>query len=316
MNSLTDINYIKGLLKSHGFKPNEIMGQNFLIDELVLVELVEAAQLKKTDTVLEVGPGLGVLTAELLKKVGRVIAVEKDIRLFEILKKDDSLKPRLEFDGGAARFGKRLTSDGSQDVGRKTIRAALPNNHEHISIINQDILKFNISENISEDYKVVANIPYYLTSKLIQNLLEATHKPSLMILMLQKEVGERIVATPGELSVLAISVQLFADVQIIKQVNKKCFWPEPKVDSVIIRIEPKEKYPEVQDHKFFFRIIKSAFAGKRKQIHNTLSSGLNIPEKEITEILLKSKISPTARPQELSIEQWISLYKIISNSKS
>ncbi len=251
---------LKNYLRSKHLKPNDFLGQNFLIDEDALNKIVEAAELKKTDKVIEVGPGLGVLTGELVKKAGEVIAVEKDEKLFRVLK----------------------------------------NEFPSTTFINQDILRFHFEKEISGPYKVVANIPYYLTSKLFQYFLEQKNKPELLVLMVQKEVGERVAAKPGQLSILGISVQAFADVEIVAQVPSESFWPAPEVDSVILKIVPKNKYPEIKDQKLFFRIIKSAFASKRKQLKNTV--------KDI-EALKKAGIDPSKRPQDVEIEQWIKLYQ-------
>jgi len=255
------------------------MGQNFLIDEDVLDEIMSTAELKSSDTVLEVGPGLGVLTKRLLEKSKKVLAVEKDAKLASLLK--------IELSSAS-----------------------------HLQIIQQDILRFNVAENIPDDYKVVANIPYYLTSKLIQNFLENIHPPKLLVLMIQKEVGERVIAEAGDLSILGISVQIYADAEITAQVSKNSFWPVPKVDSVIIKITPKNKYPEITDKKLFFRMIKVAFAGKRKQLHNTLTHGFKLPKEEILDWLEQAGIEPTARPQDLEIGQWIKLYGEISSNLS
>ncbi|MDP4000627.1 MAG: 16S rRNA (adenine(1518)-N(6)/adenine(1519)-N(6))-dimethyltransferase RsmA [bacterium] len=257
------------------------MGQNFLVDEVVLAELVEAAQLKKTDTVVEVGPGLGVLTQELVKRAGKVIAVEKDENLYQILKN-------------------MYSTSHNPSYSRRGIK-----------IVNQDILKFHLDKYINEPYKVVANIPYYLTSKLLQHFLTLENKPKLMVFMIQKEVGERIVAAPGKLSILGISVQVFSNPLIVSEVSKTSFWPVPKVDSVILQITPKNKYPEIENEKLFFKILKIAFSGKRKQIHNTLSSGLKIEKEKLLRIFESINIDPKLRPQDLTIEQWIELYKRI-----
>ncbi len=260
--NLDNVEKVKKLFKQYNLRPQHYLGQNFLVDEDVLNQIVKAADLKLTDTVLEVGPGLGVLTQELIKKSGKVIAVEKDEKFVSVLKNTFSIASNLE-------------------------------------IINADILRFNFSENIKSPYKVVANIPYYLTSKLIQLFLEANHAPELLVLMIQKEVGERVVANPGELSVLGISVQIYADVEIVAQVPKIAFWPTPQVDSVILKIVPKNKYPQIKDKKLFFRLVKTAFAGKRKQLKNTIKD---------PEALKVADIDPMKRPQDLSIEDWIRLY--------
>lgn len=262
---------IKNYLHSAGLRPKQYLGQNFLVDEIALQEIVDAAEIKKSDLVLEVGPGLGVLTQELASKAARVVTVEKDRTLLPLLK--DFLSE-----------------------------------YKNVEIINQDILKFHVKEKITGKYKVVANIPYYLTSFLLQYFLMQENKPTSMVLMIQKEVGERVVASAGELSILGISVQLFADAEIMAVVPKTSFWPVPKVDSVILKIIPKKKYPKIKDEKLFFRIVKVAFAGKRKQIHNTLATGFNLSKEQVRSWLEGSNIDHSARPQDLELTQWEALY--------
>lgn len=274
MNILTDPSSLKDLMRSLNLRPKDYMGQNFLVSEEVLQEIVDVAEIKKDETIVEIGPGLGVLTGELVKVAGKVIAIEKDKKFVPLLRK-------------AYRENKNL------------------------EIIESDVLKFNF-EKITGEYKIVANIPYYLTSHLIQMLLALKHKPNKIVLMVQKEVGERLVAEAGELSLLGISVQMFADVFIAVAVPKENFWPKPKVDSCVVVIEPKEKYSEISNLDLFFRMLKIAFAGKRKQIHNTLANGFKWSREEIDEILLKAKINAQMRPQELEISQWVSLYEVIS----
>ena len=274
MNQLLDRDYLKTFLRNSGLRPKDYLGQNFLVDEEALQNIILAADIKPTDTILEVGPGLGVLTEELAKRARTVVAVEKDAALIPILKQTLIDFPIVKF-------------------------------------IKEDILRFNVAENISGKYKVVANIPYYLTSKLFQLFLESEKQPELLVLMVQKEVGERVVAGPGELSILGISVQVYADVEIKAYVPKTSFWPVPEVDSVVLKITPRNKYPEIKDKKLFFRIVKIAFAGKRKQIHNTLANGLHLDKKQTNELLMKSGIDGAMRPQDLKIEQWIELYKVI-----
>lgn len=273
MNQFTDPDYVKNFLHSHNLRPKDYFGQNFLVDDQALQEIVEAAEINSKDTILEVGPGLGVLTRELASRAGRVVAVEKDKSLAYILAREAELKS--------------------------------------VEFVTQDILKFDYQTHIPGPYKLVANIPYYLTSALLKLFLESKHRPERMVLMVQKEVGERIVAPAGKLSILGISVQMFADAEIVAYVPRTSFSPAPDVDSVVIKITPKKKYAAIKDEKTFFRILKIAFAGKRKQIHNTLANGLHL-DKEATEKLLeKSGIESTARPQDLTIEQWIELYKQI-----
>ena len=265
-----EVEDLKLKIKQFGLRPNGLMGQKFLLDEDVAHEMVEIADVKKDERVLEVGPGLGVLTGQLLNKKAKVMAVEKDKRFIAILGKE---------------FQK---------------------NHD-FSIYNDDILKFDIPKQLGHEFKVVANIPYYLTAKLIQNLLALKSKPSCVVIMVQKEVAERIVAQPGKMSLLALSVQFCADVFIELQVPKELFWPKPEVDSAVIKIIPINKYPTIRDEKLFFRLARAAFAGKRKQLHNTLGSVM--PDKKLLEqVFEKSKISPSARPQDLSVEDWVKIY--------
>jgi 16S rRNA (adenine1518-N6/adenine1519-N6)-dimethyltransferase len=272
---ITDPQQFKNYLKARNLKPKDYLGQNFLIDEDVLSEIVKIAGLKSSDVILEVGPGLGVLTGELVRDVKEVWAVEKDPKLASLLK--------TEFAGS-----------------------------KKLKIVNEDILRFHVARNILSDYKVVANIPYYLTSKLLQLFLEQPKPPSMMVLMVQKEVGERVIANTGDLSILGISVQIYADVEIAASVSKNSFWPVPEVDSVVLKVTPKDKYPQIKDKKQFFRILKIAFAGKRKQIQNSLAHGLQISKEDVGKLLNKAKIEVSARPQDVSIDQWISLYKVIS----
>lgn len=278
MRNLTNPEYIKQFFKHHGFRPKDYMGQNFLVDETVLGKIIAAAKLTDQDTVLEVGPGLGVLTEELVKKAHRVIAVEKDKKLFKLLN-----------------YELRITNS----------KSAIRN----IQLINQDILHFNLEKEIIGSYKVVANIPYYLTSHLIQVLLTAKHKPALIVLLVQKEVAERMTAVPGEMSLLGVSVQFFSQAEIISTVSRASFWPEPEVDSAIIKFEPKNKFPQVKDEQLFFRIVKAGFAGKRKQLHNTLSAGLHLNKNETNFLLEQSGISPDLRAQNLSLTQWVGFYE-------
>jgi len=276
MKNLSDLDYLKTFLRSYNLRPKDYLGQNFLADENALQKIIDAAELKSTDTVLEVGPGLGVLTRELAPRVRQVVAVEKDSNLVKML--------NVEL-----------------------------NNLNNLKIINSDILRFDVAKNISGEYKVVANIPYYLTSALVRLFLESDNKPERLVLMVQKEVGERIVAGPGELSILGISVQLWADAEIVAQVPRTSFHPAPEVDSVVIKITPCKKYPEITDEKLFFRILKIAFAGKRKQIHNTLTNGLHLDKEQVQELLTAAGIDGVMRPQDLSIEQWIEIYKNVKS---
>ena len=260
-------NSIKSTLSKYQIHPNKVMGQNFLIDKNVLDKIIEAAEIKKDDTILEIGPGLGILTIELAKRAKKVIAIEKDKNLAEIL--NDEL--RIE-------------------------------GIENVEIIQGDILKLPDSKFlILDSYKLVANIPYYLTSPLIRKFLEIKNKPSLMVLMIQKEVAQRICARPPKMSLLSVAVQFYAKPEIISIVSKNSFYPKPKVDSAIIKITPKT-FPKVDTEKFF-ELVKASFSSKRKMLKNNLK----IDES----ILKKLGLNPKIRAENLTIENWIKLYEEI-----
>lgn len=263
----------KNQLKNNEVKPNKILGQNFLIDKKVLKGVVDAGNLSPKDTILEIGPGTGILTQELAQKAKKVIAVEKDSQMVEILEE---------------KFQES----------------------KNVKIIKGDILKMVSDPRLlTSDYKIVANIPYYLTSALIRNFLESRKQPKLMVLMLQKEVAERIVAKPPDMSLLAVSVQFYADAKIVGYVPRGSFWPVPKVDSAIIKIEPRIYTDRKRiNTDTFFKIVKAGFLQPRKQLLNNLTKGLRADKEKIKSWLLKNKIEPTRRAETLSIQDWINLY--------
>ena len=252
------------ILKKYDIRPNKIMGQNFLIDENVLNKIIESADIESDDTILEIGPGLGILTLGLARRAKKIIAIEKDKTLCEALRK-------------------------ILDIG----------NVKNVEIINTDILEY---KNQETNYKIVANIPYYLTSPLVRKFLESDNKPSEIILMIQKEVAQRICATPPRMSLLAISVQFYAQPEIIAYIPKDAFYPVPKVDSAIIKITP---YPNVGHRmpyintKKFFELVRAGFASKRKMLKN------NLPDINLEEIGL----NPKTRAENLSIDDWSKLYE-------
>jgi 16S rRNA (adenine1518-N6/adenine1519-N6)-dimethyltransferase len=277
-----EIEQLKILLRNNKIKPNFTYGQNFLVDDEVLEEIIEAAEVTPADTVLEIGPGIGNLTRLLCERAGFVLSVEKDPQFQEILykiKKDHRNNFRYEI-ADALTFDFESSLAGYQ----------LP----------------------TTNYKLVANIPYYITGKVLQMFLNAKNKPTEIVVLTQKEVAENVVALAGDLSVLAISVQLFGEPKLIKIVPAKSFFPAPKVDSAILKIKLfKEPKFELSDEKKFFGIVKACFAGKRKQLHNTLTSNLKLPKEKVLEILSSLEINPMARPQELTIEKWIELSSMI-----
>jgi 16S rRNA (adenine1518-N6/adenine1519-N6)-dimethyltransferase len=218
-----------------------------------------------------VGPGRGELTQELAQAAEKVIAVEKDETMVEILK--------------------------------ETVK-----DYKNIEVVNADILKQ--FQNPSGKYKVAANIPYYITAPLIRMLLESPNQPQKIILMLQKEVAQRICSKPPDMSLLAVSVQFYAEPKIVSYVSKNCFWPAPKVDSAIVKIVPGKKYNISADS--FFEVVKAGFSQPRKQLVNNLttlksSNGVKLTKEQISNWLLKNNIKPNQRSETLSVSDWINL---------
>jgi 16S rRNA (adenine1518-N6/adenine1519-N6)-dimethyltransferase len=262
---------LKNLLQRAGLSPNKTYGQHFLMDETILEDMLDVAAVSEQDTVIEVGPGIGNLTERLLARAGQVLSLEKDPQFERVLR-------------------------------------LLKKHHSNFEYELIDALKFNFVEHGPAQYKVVANIPYYITGKIVQLFLQQPHKPESLTLLMQKEVAQNIVAKPGQLNLLAISVQLYGEAKLVSIVPAHKFYPKPKVDSAVIHIElhKKPKY-QIEDEKKFFRVLRSCFAGKRKQIHNTLVNNLGLEKAVVAALLDKLKIEPRTRPQQLTIQQWVDL---------
>lgn len=273
----------RSMLRQMGIRGGRRRGQNFLVDRGVLNEIVGAAELKPADSVIEIGPGLGLLTRELIKKAGTVIAIELDERL-------------------AGALGQALDNP--------------PNLH----IINGDILRVDLkalleSLHVSE-YKVVANLPYYITSPTLRYFLEAPLKPDLMVVMVQQEVGETIVAGPGDMSLLSVSVQFYGQPEIIAKVPAEYFHPQPKVDSVVLKIPVyKELKVKVSDPNRFFNLVRAGFSSKRKQLRNSLASGLKITIQEAAALLEQAGIDTRRRAETLNLAEWASLESKVAEDK-
>lgn len=249
--------------------PNKSLGQHWLKDRDVLAHIAECADIQPDDTVLEIGPGLGTLTSELLRRAKQVIAVEFDSEL--------ARKLPAQFPG------------------------------KNLQVYHQDILSFDLSL-LPPGYKVVANVPYYITSKIVQLLMTAENKPSTAVLLVQKEVAQRIAASPGNMSILAISAQIYAKATLGDIVPANLFTPPPKVDSQVVILEShmaSQVMPE--DEKAFFRVVKAGFSAKRKKLRSSLAGGLGISKQEVEELLQKAGVSPDVRAEDLSIDQWIKL---------
>jgi len=256
--------------------PKKSLGQHWLHDEATLDAIVECAEVRQADEVLEVGPGLGTLTRRLLAQGARVTAVEFDEALARnlIATKDT--------------FGEGLT------------------------VVQEDILRFDLTQ-LQPGYKVVANIPYYLTSNLIRVLTESINPFSIAAILIQKEVAERAAAKPGQMSLLSVSAQFYCDVTLGPVVAAELFTPPPKVDSQVLVLKHRSEplYPDV-DAKQFFRVVRAGFSQKRKTLENALSGGLAISKEEARQLLMRASIVPDRRAQALSLGDWYALYSAYS----
>ncbi len=266
------------------FTTKSSLGQNFLFDQPTLKDIVSAANITSNDNILEVGPGLGTLTGHLLEEANSVTAVEFDDYLASNLINNLS----------------KIYPNISQSILAK------------LKVENCDFLKFDLA-NLEKDYKVVANIPYNITSKIIKKLLTASNAPSLSVLLVQKEVAERLAAQPGKLSLLAISAQVFAEVKLDAKVPAHLFMPAPKVDSqvVILKKRPKPLVAKNEQDKFF-QIVRAGFSEKRKKLHSSLATGLMTNKTKAKTLLVSANIDPNKRAQELTIDDWIRLTATVS----
>ncbi len=260
---------VADLLNRYGLHPDRSLGQNFLTDENALSKVVAAAEISADNDVLEIGPGLGSLTRYLARLAHQVIAVELDGRLIAPLAEILSLYP-------------------------------------NVRIIEGDILSLQISDLVSSPgYLVVANIPYYITSSLMRHLLEADPHPSRVVLTVQKEVAERICASPNKMSLLALSVQVYGQPKIVARIPAGMFYPPPKVDSAVIRVDLFSQ-PLIPNEQIgtFFRLAKAGFSQKRKTLRNALSGGMALGKDEVESLLHSAMIDPNRRAETLSLNDW------------
>ena len=268
MNDIPPIS-ISHLLRKYGLRPHKGRGQNFLQDPIALARIVAAAEIQPTDTVLEIGPGLGSLTRYLAAAAREVVAVELDQHLLPPLK-------------------------------------AVLSPYNNVRFIQGDILELSPDELIEEqNYVVAANIPYYITSAVIRHLLESKNKPRRVVLTIQKEVARRICEKPGDMSLMALSVQVYGKPRIAAQIPAGAFFPAPSVDSAVLVIDIFSA-PLIPDEylETFFKLIKAGFSQKRKTLRNSLSSGLSISPANAAELLGQAGIDPQRRAETLSIEEW------------
>lgn len=269
----------KDLAKLFGISPSRSKGQNFLIDERVYDDMVASARIPAGATVLEAGPGFGFLTAKLAAAARRVIAVELDDRL-------------------AAYLQTALVSASTANV----------------ELVHRDVMQ--IDDIFLRDlgkYQIVSNLPYQITSIFLRKFVSGPYPPSSLTLMLQKEVARRIVSKAPDMSLLAFSVQYYAEAGIERVVPAASFWPEPEIDSAIVRINLKPSRPlSLDEEKKLFRLVKFAFSAKRKMLKNNLAAGLRVRTEEIEDVLISGGYDPKVRAEGLDIEDWLALFAGLS----
>lgn len=261
------------LLDRLGVRPSKGLGQNFLYERGIVQRMVRAAGIGREDLVLEVGPGLGILTDELLNRAGAVRAIELDRRLAEHLRTAFGDRPNFALTEGNA-----------------------------LEIATADVIP------VDRDFVVAANLPYAVASAVLRHLLEQPHRPRRLALMLQKEVAERLVGTPPNLTILGVAAQFYAAPRIAFDVPPTVFIPPPTVESavVILDVHPRLLLPEA-DHSRFFRVVNAGFRQKRKQVANSLAAELELPKDEVNRWLTEAGIDPMRRAQTLSVEEWVRL---------
>ncbi|MFA5052121.1 MAG: 16S rRNA (adenine(1518)-N(6)/adenine(1519)-N(6))-dimethyltransferase RsmA [Patescibacteria group bacterium] len=287
--NLASIETVQHLCKQYNLRPDRRSGQNFLICPEALDRMVRAAAIAPGDTVLEIGPGFGVLTVELASHARRVIAVEADRRFIPALRKLGAVHPNLQASQG-------------------DIFKAWPTIAKEMKDLR---------------YRLVANLPYNITSLVLRNFLENRPRPSSLTVMVQKEVAERVVAKPGSFSLLALAVQLYGQPELVEKVDRKCFWPEPAVDSAILQVRNIGQDPHGYAAKLgpdgitlLFRIARICFSARRKQLHNNLAAGFYWNDEKSRDFLKNSGISPLSRAQELGVGDWVRLAENYSKSQS
>lgn len=272
---------IRWLLREFNIRPRKSLGQNFLVSDVLLRAIAAAAEIDEKDTILEIGAGLGTLTRALAERAHRVIALEIDERLLPPLR--------------------QVLQD-----------------YPNVEIVQGDILKIDLAQLLAGrgegpkevNYKVVANLPYYITSHLLRHLLENPLKPRLLVVTVQREVAERLVAAPGQMSILSVSVQFYGRPRIVARAPARAFYPSPKVASAVVRIDVYAEPPaELDDVEAFFSLVRAGFAQRRKYLKNSLPQGLGLSVHQVTSALGRAGIEESLRPQALSVEDWARLYR-------
>ncbi|MDP2659300.1 MAG: 16S rRNA (adenine(1518)-N(6)/adenine(1519)-N(6))-dimethyltransferase RsmA [Dehalococcoidia bacterium] len=282
---LSHLKRAKSLLRNLGKRPFKGLGQHFLVDAGVLGKIVDEAHLSARDVVVEVGPGLGILTQELAQRVSRVIAVEVDASLARLL---------------------RETLSGFQNVTivQADILETNPGELVREGTGDQERAKGTGEEGVPPEYKVVANLPYNIASPVLRHFLEDAVKPRVMLVMVQLEVARRMTAKPGHMSPLAVGIQMYGHPTIVHMVSPQSFFPPPKVYSAIVRIKVYPKPAVDADPAAFFRVVRAGFSQPRKQLRNSLAAGLSLKPVEAVSVLSRAGVDPERRAQTLSLEEW------------
>jgi 16S rRNA (adenine1518-N6/adenine1519-N6)-dimethyltransferase len=276
---LTNIRDLRSLLTAHGIRPHKSFGQNFLIDRSVLNKIIDASAIEKGDEILEVGAGTGVLTRELAKHSSRVVAVEIERDMLTLLEETTS-------------------------------------SYTNVELLARNLLQLNPGEVFAQrPYKLVANLPYYITAPTFRHFLESENPPRLLVVMVQLEVAQRIVAAPGDLSLLAVSIQFYGQPRIVARVPANAFYPAPKVDSAILRVDIRPQMSLTQQERDgFFRLVQAGFSERRKQLHNSLTHGLHYKNELIRSWLATADIDASRRAETVSIEEWLRLWQVIASN--
>lgn len=267
--NLTETKY---LLKKYNLQPRREGGQNFLVNDKIVQKIVRAADLRADDVILEIGPGLGALTGQLCQKAKKVISVEQDRDLMKLLNNLQAVNKNLK-------------------------------------IINNDIFKVDLNDYVEDkEYKLVANLPFNISSLVLRNFLQFKPRPKEIVLLLQKEVAERAAAGPGEMSLLSVAVQFFGQVELLDIVEPEDFWPAPEIKGRIIKIILKNKKGIAEED--FFKFVRAGFSARRKRLVNNLAQGLKLDKKEVENKLVQADLDKNIRAQDLTVEKWVELFDL------
>ncbi len=267
----------KEILQRYEIEPKKSLGQNFLFDPAILEKIVDSAEIAPHDPVLEVGPGLGALTRVLAQRTDRVVAVELDNRFIPILRYELAFFP-------------------------------------HVELIHGDILEQRMGDLFDQPYRVIANVPYYITGAILRHLLSAEVKPTSLTLTVQKEVAERMTAQPNNMSLMAVSVQFYGTPKLVGNIGAGAFWPRPKVASSVVHIDVSPQYADV-DERLFFRVAKAGFSQKRKQLKNNLKQ-LGLEKAGVLAVMESAEIDPKRRAETLSVDEWVALTHAFTTFKN